>query len=110
MHDELAGPGQARHDAPETSKTAAKLEQGPLRYRVLARFAEAGNNGLITIEAADLFPNSPVGSISTRISELLRDGLLEETGESRVSRYGTAGLIRRITPAGLALLNSRTAP
>ncbi len=61
MHDELAGPGQARHDAPETSKTAAKLEQGPLRYRVLARFAEAGNNGLITIEAADLFPEFASG-------------------------------------------------
>ena len=98
---QLAGPGRAHRSAPWTSHAAGKREQGPLRMKVLACYSEAEPTGLIGTEAAERIPGHPEHSVQARISELLGAGLLEATGEHRVSKYGSAAQVLRITAAGL---------
>ena len=102
--DVLAGEGQARRDAPDTSKVAARVERGTLRRAVLETFAGAEPDGLVTQEVIDRFPGRNPQSIQPRCTELLRAGHLEYRGEQRQTRYGSAARVLHISDAGRAVL------
>ena len=70
---------------PETCRTKQRLA-----IQLLAR--QRGLHGITTDEAAEHF-DAPPNSISGRLSELKRDGLLVETDKRRVTRMGKSARV-----------------
>lgn len=96
--------GQARHSDPWTSKAAAEIVRpGSQRYLLLE--AHSRTPGGMTDEEAAIEAGISLSSeYATRCSELVRAGMLVDTGHSREGRSGMARMIRDITQKGTAAL------
>ena len=99
------GKGGARRTDPWTSHAAARLSRSPLRRAVLAVYRDAGDDGCTIDELCVALDTRSPMSISPRPNELLRLELIEDTEETRLTRFGTRAQVRRITPAGVAALD-----
>lgn len=105
----LDGPGQARASDPGTSHAAARLIRArATAARVLLLEAHAARPAGLTDPEAALYAGlSPASEYATRCSELARGGFLEDTGDTRPGPSGAHRVVRRITPAGAAVLAAR---
>jgi hypothetical protein len=99
--------GQARWKDPRTSKDAASMVRpGSARAKLLD--AHAWNPKGLTDEEAAMVAGLPlVSEYATRCSELLRAGLLENTGTTRTGASGMSRMVRRITTEGQRLVQPR---
>jgi len=101
-----ASPGRSHHQDPYTSRAAmpgeAKLTG--LRSQVLKVH---GNNpdGLTDFELARIVEKRET-SAGTRRKELQEHSLIEDSGMTRLSPYGNAAIVWRITDAGKDALGS----
>lgn len=112
--DPFAGPGQARTTDPGTSHAAAAfITAGAGTARVLLarafRIAWTVGQGLTAEEAARTAGLSPTSEYATRVSELMRMGVVDPTGELRPGRSGQARAVYRLTAHGAELLAARDA-
>lgn len=100
---------KARANDPNTSKTAADFVRAKASTaRVKLMTAHAANpEGLTDEEAATAAGVSLLSEYATRCSELVRAGLLFDTGDTRLGVAGTARIVRRITDLGIALMEQR---
>lgn len=93
---------KSRAADPVTAKTAARLavvRQGSQRYRLLAALERAGVSGLTAEQCAEQTGIAYVSS-STRLTELVRGGLVERTGHTRPTSSGTQADVLVVTQAG----------
>lgn len=77
---------------------------GDIQRKVLDMHVAAGARGLTSDELAALFPTYDQSTPRVRVSELLRLGLLRETGETRMGSRGRKMLVRFAAPAPLKQL------
>jgi hypothetical protein len=105
--------GGVRHTDPQTSRDVAndpalRVAWQSERHRLLVAFdsEEAVRvNGLTDERAAEIANRmgkyiDPTHESTRRCSEMLKDGLLELTGETRPKRSGRASRVKRITSEG----------
>ena len=108
-------PGGVRRTDPQTSRDVAndpalRVAWQSERHRLLVAFDsdEAVSVDGLTDERAAGIANrtgkyiDPTHESTRRCSEMLKDGLLELTGERRPKKSGRASRVKRITPAGRA--------
>lgn len=100
--------GQARGSDPWTAKEAARMVRPGSQRRALLEAHRENPRGMTDEEAAAAAGISPGSEYATRCSELVRAGLLEDTGKSREGSSGMARMVRKITPAGRAALLGET--
>lgn len=99
-------PGFARHGQPDSAWDAAvhiAADAAGLRFRVLAAFVAAGDEGLTNLEVeASLGLRRPTGS--NRRLELEQHALVAKvTGAKRTLGTSEPAQVYRITPLGLAV-------
>lgn len=100
--------GRSHAGDPWTSFAAArKVLRGPQRKRVLEELDRAGDLGRTDSELGDRL-NIRETAAGTRRKELEEVGLCERTTETRLTRYGNAALVHRITAAGRLALAEET--
>ena len=100
-----------RSTDPETSRAGAKdvkPRQGSQQALLLAVYADHKLTGLTDEEAGDLsgLSQKPKCCYWKRCSELRAKGLIEETGETRLSSAGSEMRVCRVTADGLTLVRS----
>lgn len=106
----LSRPGQARGVDPATSKAAAGMVKAKAgSSRVLLLGAYIGVDGLTDEEAADRAGVNLLSEYATRISELVRYQMLEQTGAERLGRSGVPRRVCRITDYGRHVMGKRNA-
>ncbi len=95
--DDLKGPGQHRRNDPITSRLAAlRVDRENSRGRVLtAIFHEAG-----TADELEDRLGIETGSLTPRLGELKRLGLIETNGNKRLSKKGSPQHVYSITAKG----------
>jgi hypothetical protein len=115
-------PGGVRRTDPQTSRDVAndpalRVAWQSERHRLLVAFDSdeaASVDGLTDERAAEIANRTgryidPTHESTRRCSEMLKDGLLELTGEKRPKKSGRASRVKRITSAGrLALREVRS--
>lgn len=86
----------ARSGDPDTSKDAAKRKSDikAMRNRLLSQFVYGA--WLTAEEASDAAGYTPADGAWKRVSDLLGDGLLVDTGERRKGRSGRAQRVLRL--------------
>lgn len=112
---EMQTPGTARNTDPETSKWAGTLTRNSQRWKVLQAFFPHGEPippgrpvnpvllpTLTSEEAADRAGLSPRSSPWKRVSELAQRGLIEATGETRLSSSKAPQTVYRMTKEGIS--------
>jgi hypothetical protein len=104
--DELPNRGQARGSDPRTSKDAAALVRPGSQRRLLLEAHVRQPGGLTDEEAAISAGISLASEYATRCSELMRAGLLRDTGRTRSGSSGMHRIVRILTDAGHAALGS----
>lgn len=94
--DNLKGPGQHRHEDPITAKLAAKFDRTSQRGRVLEAIFDA--EGI----ADELEDRTKIAyrSVTPRLGELKRLGMVETNGKTRISKAGSPQAVYSITPRG----------
>lgn len=100
----------ARRSDPETSHAGARsiaFRAGSQCHRLLEAYA-AHPAGLSTEQAGEYSGLSAVRGCGywKRVSDLHRDGLIEDTGETREASTGESQCVRRITLAGMELVRA----
>lgn len=104
---------QTRHDDPTTSaKAAAKaaITAKSRAYRLLCvyEYAETWDGGTfpsLTSDEAAVIAREPIYEARKRISDLIRLGLIEDTGEEGQSIQGNDARLLKITDDGLRALH-----
>lgn len=89
-------PGSARRDDPDTSKEAGESAEsftGRERLAVLAAFLDAGKDGLTHQEAEACLCEWMPSGVRTRCKELVRLGLIVDTGRTRLTRSGRHAIV-----------------
>lgn len=90
---------QARLTDPSTSHEAArKLKPGSMRRNLLQTFSRYP--GMTAEEAANVAGYGAVHGAWKRVSDLLRDGLLSDTGHTRTASTGREQRVLVITQKG----------
>lgn len=83
-----------RNTDPATSHSAAvKVDRTTIRDRVLAFALAAGPLGFIDHDLQSIDPTAPESSIRKRRSELTRDGLIINTGSTRMNANNVASFV-----------------
>jgi DNA-binding transcriptional ArsR family regulator len=98
VRPDLAGPGAARRKDPDTAKAAAKLVDGEgMRVDVLEALDQ-----LREATAPEIAEHLRIerDSVSNRLSELRRIGLVTLTGETRPSTKNRPCQVNKLTPTG----------
>lgn len=85
-----------RSSDPDTSRDAAfSININHLQEIVLKAIRSFGDKGCIFDDIQDMHPNISHSGISTRFSELVRKGLIEDTGIRRVGKHGRKQRVMR---------------
>lgn len=86
--------GLARRDDPDTSHTAAaSVRRSTIRDAVIAFAKAAGPGGFIDHDLRAIDPNAPESSLRKRRSELTKEGILINTGNTRTNDNGVSAFI-----------------
>lgn len=93
----LEGPGQSRRDDPATSKAAAKL---PARKSQRAAVIMALTSAPGTATELEGRTGVPFRSLTPRLGELKRDGVIYETGDTRDGSMGAKQVVVALTDLG----------
>lgn len=97
----------ARTTDPDTSHEAArrisKPRAGTIRAKLLSQFAQSFPYGLTGELAATMAGYGPGDGAWRRVSDLIRDALLEDTGQRVDGWHGRPVRVLRITEAGREL-------
>jgi hypothetical protein len=99
-----------RNTDPDTSHKAAKsarVRVGSQQWQLLAAYGQAVDMTADEAGVATGLANKPGCCYWHRVSDLLKFGYLEPTGEQRVARSGELQRVNRITETGRARLASR---
>ena len=99
-----------RHVDPETSHKAAKsarVRVGSQQWQLLAAYGQAVDMTADEAGVATGLASKPGCCYWHRVSDLLKHGYIEPTGEQRVARSGELQRVNRITETGRARLATR---
>lgn len=105
--------GMARRTDPETSRRAArdvKPRSGTQRGRLLAVIANSGPQGMTSEEASEAAGVSFSRSSGPRIAELLREGYIRDTGQTRPGSLGSDQRVLVATDKGREILGLDAEP
>ena len=99
-----------RRPDPETSHKAAKsarVRVGSQQWQLLAAYGQAVDMTADEAGVATGLASKPGCCYWHRVSDLLKHGYIEPTGEQRVARSGELQRVNRITETGRARLATR---
>jgi hypothetical protein len=94
-----------RHNAPDTSRQAAEAvlpRSGTKRVSIYEAIEKAGSQGLCDHEIEYLL-NMRIPSVTSIRNSLMRDGLIEDSGNRRKTPSGNSAIVWRITARELTL-------
>ena len=89
-------PHTLRHTGePDTSRAPAQRAAADLTGRKRLVLEDIRRRPMAGFELDDLYPNWPPRTGSRRLSDLIREGFVEPTGETRVTEYGSPAAVYR---------------
>lgn len=106
----IAAAPMVRNTDPDTSHKAAKsarVRVGSQQWQLLAAYGQAVDMTADEAGVATGLASKPGCCYWHRVSDLLKHGYIEPTGEQRVARSGELQRVNRITETGRARLASR---
>jgi hypothetical protein len=83
-------------DVPTSRVAGARARRGsksPLAKAILAELVKRGDDGATDDELTRVFDEQPPGSVSKRRCDLVRAGIVRDTGRTRVTRWGRLGIV-----------------
>lgn len=96
----------ARRGDPDTSHSSAAMLR-PKEQMMVRLLIEFAHEPLTAEEAAELAGYGPGDGAWKRVSDLVRAGLLMDTGYRRVGHSGRPQIVRAITTKGMAEIRQR---